>query len=628
MHPLLNHKLVLCQGDILGLQTDAIVHSTNERLSDVQHAHAARPGSFAHRLCAYAGPGFRSECQGLIAVEGCVATGDAALMPSYALGREHHAARFVVHTVSPKYSPKFHIAAENALHGCIRRSLEVALDAGLGSIAFPLIHASSKQFPIEHAAHVCCRTLRRFLERYGRETIHTVVLCFQRSAPETTAAAAAGANAAAAASAAASAASSSSPAAVPAAVSVTSNEDEIFSVYSRILPLYFPRSAAEESLQLRFLPADIGDEVGATVVKERAIRIAEGFIARGPRPYSEEERNEMQSQARANAAASSSSSAATSSIAAAAIVAPPHRSSFDPVCALPSSLLPSRAEYVAAEEVPPEPPAAADSRRGTTGGSSSSSGHGYPGNSAAPAQAPAPIVYRDASTFSLAQEHPDTKRRREFLTSTTPAERALELAENDRFYKYLKNAQIVQHIDCDILDGCSYLYESQRADQLGRRILYVVPSRIPLNRRDGSANISADHLCAHAIRTLEPLMAHPFVMILFAPPPSTAGLHCPPSSWFRHFSSLLTRAHKANLKHLLILGADWKLRSHILWFCTFTGSAADKALWGKIVYLANLDELYTIIKPKEHLEIPPEYLPGGSGGAATKSKRAGEEDNL
>lgn len=81
-------------------------------------------------------------------------------------------------------------AAENALHGCIRRSLEVALDAGLGSIAFPLVHASSKQFPIEHTAQVCARALRRFLERYRRETMQPVVLCFQHGTPEASASAA------------------------------------------------------------------------------------------------------------------------------------------------------------------------------------------------------------------------------------------------------------------------------------------------------------------------------------------------------------------------------------------------------------------------------------------------------
>jgi hypothetical protein len=42
----------------------------------------------------------------------------------------------------------------------------------------------------------------------------------------------------------------------------------------RLLPLYFPRSLAEEQAAKSLLPADTGDENGETIIEERKIRIA------------------------------------------------------------------------------------------------------------------------------------------------------------------------------------------------------------------------------------------------------------------------------------------------------------------------------------------------------------------
>ncbi|KAF0026828.1 hypothetical protein F2P81_021565 [Scophthalmus maximus] len=47
------------------------------------------------------------------------------------------------------------------------------------------------------------------------------------------------------------------------------------SVYKKLLPLYYPRSADEEKACLPLIPADIGNSEGEPVVPERQIRIAE-----------------------------------------------------------------------------------------------------------------------------------------------------------------------------------------------------------------------------------------------------------------------------------------------------------------------------------------------------------------
>jgi len=47
------------------------------------------------------------------------------------------------------------------------------------------------------------------------------------------------------------------------------------------MPLYFPRSAEEESYAATALPASIGDEMGEPIITERQIRIAENPVLNG-----------------------------------------------------------------------------------------------------------------------------------------------------------------------------------------------------------------------------------------------------------------------------------------------------------------------------------------------------------
>ncbi len=52
-------------------------------------------------------------------------------------------------------------------------------------------------------------------------------------------------------------------------------------VYRNLLPLYFPRSAEEESYATKALPAAIGDEMGEPIITERQIRILENPTTKG-----------------------------------------------------------------------------------------------------------------------------------------------------------------------------------------------------------------------------------------------------------------------------------------------------------------------------------------------------------
>jgi hypothetical protein len=47
--------------------------------------------------------------------------------------------------------------------------------------------------------------------------------------------------------------------------------------YDVVLPLYFPRTKAEQSSAISLLPVDVGNESGETVVAERQVRVGESY---------------------------------------------------------------------------------------------------------------------------------------------------------------------------------------------------------------------------------------------------------------------------------------------------------------------------------------------------------------
>ena len=113
------------------------------------------------------GPGILAECRTL---GGC-ATGDAKLTRGGRLP-----ARFVIHAVGPVYRDGRHGEPE-LLASTYRRSLEVAVDHGLESVAFPSISTGAYRFPIAEAAPVALGTVARFFAaRPGTLTLVRFVL--------------------------------------------------------------------------------------------------------------------------------------------------------------------------------------------------------------------------------------------------------------------------------------------------------------------------------------------------------------------------------------------------------------------------------------------------------------------
>jgi len=139
-------RIELVQGDITRQATDAIVNAANTTLLGGGGVDGA-----IHRA---GGPAILEECR---RIGGCP-TGDARLTTGGNLP-----ARFVIHTVGPVYRDGRH-GEPDLLASAYRRSLEVAAEQELRSVAFPSISTGAYRFPVKDAAGIALGTVSSFLE--------------------------------------------------------------------------------------------------------------------------------------------------------------------------------------------------------------------------------------------------------------------------------------------------------------------------------------------------------------------------------------------------------------------------------------------------------------------------------
>eukprot|EP00066_Takifugu_rubripes_P001229 XP_003962291.1 PREDICTED: ganglioside-induced differentiation-associated protein 2 [Takifugu rubripes] len=210
--PDINSKIILFKGDVALLNCTSIVNTSSESLNDKNPV-----SDSIHQL---AGPELRDE---LLKLKGC-RTGEAKLTKGFGL-----AARFIIHTVGPKFKTKYRTAAESSLHSCYRNIMQLVVEQSMASVGLCVVTTSKRGYPLEDSTHMALRTVRRFLEKHGNS--------------------------------------------IEAVVFAASDTEE--PVYKKLLPLYFPRSEEEERAFRPLIPADIGNSEGEPIVPERQIRISE-----------------------------------------------------------------------------------------------------------------------------------------------------------------------------------------------------------------------------------------------------------------------------------------------------------------------------------------------------------------
>ena len=104
---------------------------------------------------------------------GSCQTGDAVITPAFQLQ-----AKYIIHTVGPVWKGG-HDNEQQLLASCYRKSLQLALENGCESIAFPLISAGIYRYPKREALTIATNEIQAFLKQHD---MHIILVVFEKEA--------------------------------------------------------------------------------------------------------------------------------------------------------------------------------------------------------------------------------------------------------------------------------------------------------------------------------------------------------------------------------------------------------------------------------------------------------------
>lgn len=157
-----NDKICLIRYDITKLEVDAIVNAANSALR--------RGGGVDGAIHQAAGPELQEACDNL-PERGCE-TGNAKMTPGFRLP-----AKYVVHAVGPIFYQSREQECRSLLKSCYQRSLEVAVEAGLKSIAFSALSTGIYGYPSTKASEAALEAVREFLDTGKADEMERIVFC-------------------------------------------------------------------------------------------------------------------------------------------------------------------------------------------------------------------------------------------------------------------------------------------------------------------------------------------------------------------------------------------------------------------------------------------------------------------
>ena len=144
-------RLEIIQGNIVEAEVDAIVNAANSELT--------RGGGVDGAIRDAGGEEIDEGCRRIHTERGSLPPGTADIANGGNL-----LAKYVIHTVGPIWQGGNRSEPES-LADCYKNSLQLAVENGIQSIAFPAISAGNFGYPGEAAAHVALTTVKDFVEQ-------------------------------------------------------------------------------------------------------------------------------------------------------------------------------------------------------------------------------------------------------------------------------------------------------------------------------------------------------------------------------------------------------------------------------------------------------------------------------